>query len=130
MGKILTRTERSEIEFPAVTMTAPVTDKALPSSAWLKVNGGKYDINPDSQRSLTLRYNQDENNIAGGVIPTTTNTIDKLGNGDSAEHEENRKQEDDSLPLERFVYEIPSSPDYVQFLFYLSTKVLSVRVAG
>ena len=130
MGKILTRTERSEIEFPAVTMTAPVTDRALPSSAWLKANGGKYDINPDSQRSLTLRYNQDENNIAGGVIPTTTNTIDKLGNGDSAEHEENRKQEDDSLPLERFVYEIPSSPDYVQFLFYLSTKVLSVRVAG
>ena len=113
MGKILTRTERSETEFPAVTMTTPVTDIALPSSAWLKANGGKYDINPDSQRSLTLRYNRDVNNIAGGAIPTTTNTIDKLGNGDSAEHEESRKQEDDSLPLERFVYEIPSSPDYL-----------------
>ena len=106
MGKILTRTERStETEFPvAVMMTAPVTDIALPSSTWLKANGGNYDINPDSQRSLTRRYNQDVNNITGGVIPTTANTIDELGNGDSAEHEEKRKREVDSLPLERFVY--------------------------
>ena len=105
MGKILSRTERSETEFPVVMMTAPVTDIALPSSAWLKANGGKYDIDPDSHRSLTRRYNQDVNNITGGVIPTTANTIDELGpDGDSAEHEEKRKGEVDSLPLERFVY--------------------------
>lgn len=101
MGKILSRTERSETEFPVVMMTAPVTDIALPSSAWLKANGGKYDIDPDSHRSLTRRYNQDVNNITGGVIPTTANTIDELGpDGDSAEHEEKRKREVDSLPLE------------------------------
>lgn len=101
MGKILTRTERSETEFPVVMMAAPVTDIALPSSACLKANGGKCDINPDAHRSLTRHYNQDVNKITGGVIPTTANTIDELGpDGDSAEHEEKRKREVDSLPLE------------------------------
>lgn len=133
MGKILTRTERSESEFPVVMTAAPVTDIALPNSAWLKANGGKCDINPDSHRRLTRHYNQDVNKITGGVIPTTANTIDELGpDGDSAEHEEKRKREVDSLPLERFVYnypsfhyEIPSSPDYLRtYLFFHSTKEL------
>lgn len=104
MGKILGRTERSETEFPVVMMAAPVTDMALPGSAWLKANGGKYDTDPDSQRSLTQPYlYQDVNNRTGGAIPTTANTIDEYGNGDSAKHGEDRKLGADSLPLERFV---------------------------
>lgn len=127
MGKILTRTERSETEYPVVMMAAPVTDMALPSSAWLKANGGKYDMDPDLQRSFTRGDYQDVNNRARGVIPTTANTIDEYGNGDSTEHGENRKQEVDSLQLKRFVckylsfhYETLSSPDYLRkFQFYL-----------
>jgi len=102
MGKILTRTERSETEYPVVMMAAPVTDMALPSSAWLKANGGKYDMDPDLQRSFTRGDYQDVNNRARGVIPTTANTIDEYGNGDSTEHGENRKQEVDSLQLKSF----------------------------
>ena len=71
-------------------------------------------MHPDS--SLT---HQDVNNRTRGVTQMTANTIDELGNGDSTEHEENRKRDVASLPLERFVYiylsfhyEIISSPDY------------------
>ena len=106
MGKILTRTERSDTEFPVVLMAAPATDMALPNSAWLKVNGGKYDMDPDSQKSLTQCDNQDVNCSAQDVIPTKSNTIDGMRNGDSIEHGGNRKREVDSLPLERFVYNI------------------------
>ena len=97
-------------------MAAPVTDMALHSSAWLKVNGGKYDMDPDSQKSLTQRdLYQDVNNCTQSEIPTTANAVDEYGNGDSIiEHGENRILEADSLPLERFVcnylsfhYEIP-----------------------
>lgn len=131
MGKILTRTERSETEFPVVLMAAPVTDMALPNAAWLKANGGKYDMDPDSQKSVTQCDNQDVNNHTRGVIPTKANTIDEIVNGDSIEHGGNRKREVDSLPLERFVYkylsfhyEISFNPGYLRgFLFYLLRRV-------
>ena len=128
MGKILTRTEGSETEFPVVMMAAPVTDMALPSLAWLKAHGGKYGIDPDSHKSWTQCDNQDVNNSTRVVIPSTANTIDEQGNGDSVEHGENRKRKVDSLPLERFVYkylsfhfEIPSSPGYMRRFSVLFT---------
>lgn len=116
MGKILTRTEHSETEFPVVMMAAPVTDMALPSSAWLKAHGGKYDIDPDSHKRLTLCDNKDMSNRTRCVIQAAANTIDAHGNGDSVGHVENRKREVDSLPLERFVYE------YLSFYYEISFR--------
>lgn len=111
MGKILTRAERAETEFPSVLMAASVTNMALPKSpqAWLKGNGYKHDTVPETQKSLTQC---DLNDDTQAVTPTKENTIEEYVNEDSTEH--GRKREVDSLPLERLVYKcLPLNPsDY------------------
>ncbi|KAL9972811.1 hypothetical protein ACROYT_G019189 [Oculina patagonica] len=99
MGKILTRAERAETEFPSVLMAASVTNMALPKSpqAWLKGNGYKHDTVPETQKSLTQC---DLNDDTQAVTPTKENTIEEYVNEDSTEH--GRKREVDSLPLESF----------------------------
>lgn len=103
MGKILTRAERTETEFPSVLMAASVTNMALPKLPWLKGNGYKHDTVPETQKNLTQC---DLNDDTQAVTPTKANTIEECVNEDSTEH--GRKREVEPLPLERLVYKCPS----------------------
>lgn len=102
MGKILTRAEHADSEFPGVLMAAPVTDMTRPKSTWLKRDGYKRDTVPETQKSLIPCSNQDLNDRTQAVAPTKENTIEQYVNEDSTELGRKRTaREVNSLRLER-----------------------------
>lgn len=96
MGKILTRAERAETEFPGVVKAA--SDIAMPKSTWLKGSVFKRETVTETQKFLPRYNNQDYNDRTQAVTPK-----EECVNEDFTEYESKRTREVDSLPLERLV---------------------------
>lgn len=96
MGKILTRAERAETEFPGVVKAA--SDMAMPKSTWLKGSGLKRDTVTETQKFLPRYDNQDYNDRTQAVT-----SKEECVNEDFTEHKRKRTREVDSIPLERLV---------------------------